>query len=99
MYIYIHIYLYIYVHVHLYIYVFICIRVHAYIHINIERPREKERERARARAIGRDSIIGWLWLVGSIRLYVSFAKEPYKRDYILQKRPVILSILLSVATS
>jgi len=27
-----------------------------------------------------------------------FCKEPYKRDYILQKRPVILSILLTVAT-
>jgi len=27
-----------------------------------------------------------------------FAKEPYKRDNILQKRPVILSILLTVAT-
>ena len=25
----------------------------------------------------------WLRLVGSLRLYVSFAKEPYKRDYIL----------------
>ena len=41
----------------------------------------------------------WLWLVGSIKVYVSFAKEPYKRDNILQKRPVILSILLTVATS
>jgi len=37
-------------------------------------------------------------LVGSIKLYVSFAKEPYQRDDILQKRPVILSILLTVAT-
>jgi len=27
----------------------------------------------------------WLRLVGSIQLYVSFAKEPYKRDAILQK--------------
>jgi len=26
---------------------------------------------------------GWLWLVGSIKLYVSFAKEPYERDHIL----------------
>ena len=34
----------------------------------------------------------------TIKLYVSFAKEPYKRDDILQKRPVILSILLPVAT-
>jgi len=28
-------------------------------------------------------------LVGSLKLSVSFAKEPYKRDYILQKRPII----------
>jgi len=42
--------------------------------------------------------MGWLWLVGSIQLYVPFAKEPYKRDYILQKRPIISSILLTVAT-
>ena len=31
----------------------------------------------------------WLWFVGSIKLQVSFAKEPYKRDDILQKRPII----------
>ena len=37
-------------------------------------------------------------LVGSIKLQVSFAKEPYKRDDILQKSPTILSILLTVAT-
>ena len=42
--------------------------------------------------------MGWLWLVGSIKLQVSFAKEPYTRDNILQKRPIILSILLTVAT-
>jgi len=42
--------------------------------------------------------IGWLRSVGSIKLLVSFAKEPYKRDHILQKRPMILSILLTVAT-
>jgi len=42
--------------------------------------------------------MGWLQLVGSIKLYVSFAKETYKRDDILQKRPIILSILLTVAT-
>jgi len=40
----------------------------------------------------------WLWLVGSIKLEVSFAKETYKRDDILQKRPIILWILLTVAT-
>jgi len=29
--------------------------------------------------------MGWLRLVGSLETKVSFAKEPYKRDYILQK--------------
>jgi len=42
--------------------------------------------------------MGWLRPVGSIQSKVSFAKEPYKRDYILQKRPIILSNLLTVAT-
>jgi len=46
--------------------------------------------------------MGWLRLVGSYRsfteLQVSFAKEPYKRGHIMQKRPVILRSLLIVAT-
>ena len=42
--------------------------------------------------------MGWLRLVGSLKLQVSFAKEPYKRDDILQKRPIILRGLLIVAT-
>jgi len=42
--------------------------------------------------------MGWLRLVGSLKLQVSFAKEPYKRDYILYKRLRILRSLLSVAT-
>ena len=42
--------------------------------------------------------MGWLQSVGSIKVYVSFAKEPCKRDAILQKRPIILFILLHVAT-
>ena len=33
--------------------------------------------------------MGWLRLVGSLNLHVSFAQEPYKRDDILQKRPII----------
>jgi len=43
-------------------------------------------------------LMGWLWWVDSIKLQVSFAKEPDKRDNILQKRHPILSILLTVAT-
>ena len=41
--------------------------------------------------------MGWLRLVSSLKSYVSFAKDPYKRDYILQKRPIILRSLLIVA--
>ena len=42
-------------------------------------------------AMENDSM-GWLWIVGSIKSQVSFAiaKEPYKRDNILQKRPIII---------
>ena len=40
----------------------------------------------------------WLRSVGSLKSYVSFAKEPYKRDCILQKRPRIVRSLLLVAT-
>jgi len=31
-------------------------------------------------------IMGWLRLVGSLKLWVSFAKKPYKRDCIMQKQ-------------
>ena len=42
--------------------------------------------------------MGWLHVAGSFKLQVSFATEPYKRDNILQKRPIILWSLLIVAT-
>ena len=42
--------------------------------------------------------IGRLRLVGSLKLYVTSAKESYKRVYILQNRPRILRSLLIVAT-
>ena len=45
-----------------------------------------------------ESHMRWLPSVGSIKLQVSFAKEPYKRDAIMQKRRIIVSILLIVAT-
>ena len=40
------------------------------------------------------SAMGWLRLLGSFKIRVSFAQEPYTRDYILQKRTVILRGLL-----
>jgi len=43
-------------------------------------------------------MLGWLRLVGSLKLQVSSAEEPCERDYILQKRPMILRSLLIVAT-
>jgi len=42
--------------------------------------------------------MGWLRVVGSLRLYVSFAKEPYKSDLYSPKRHIILRSLLLVAT-
>ena len=42
--------------------------------------------------------MGWLRVVGSLKLQVSFAKEPCKRDYILQKKPITLRSLQIVAT-
>ena len=42
--------------------------------------------------------MGWQRLVGSLKVKVFFAKEPNKRDDILQKRPIILRSLLLVAT-
>jgi len=53
---------------------------------------------SRPRIRPQKSPMGWLWLVGSNKLKVSLAKEPCKRDNILQKRPMIWSILLTVAT-
>ena len=42
-------------------------------------------------------IMGWLRLVGSLKVKVSNAKEPRKRGNILQKIPIILRSLLIVA--
>ena len=42
--------------------------------------------------------MGWLRSVDALKLQFSFAKEPHKRDDILQKRLIILRSLLIVAT-
>jgi len=47
----------------------------------------------------RELHVRWLRLAGSLKLWVSFAKEPHKRDYVLQKRPIILRSLLIIATT
>jgi len=43
--------------------------------------------------------MGWLHVAGSLKLQVSFAKEPYERDDVLQKRPMILRRLLIVSNT
>jgi len=42
--------------------------------------------------------MGWLRSVGSIKLYVCFAEHLLFYRSLLQKRPIILSILLTKAT-
>jgi len=42
--------------------------------------------------------MGWVRFVGSLEIYVSFAKEPYKRDDILRKRRTIWRGLDMVGT-
>jgi len=46
----------------------------------------------------RDGIMGWLWLVGSLKSWVSFAEYRLFYRALLQKRPVILRSLLIVVT-
>jgi len=42
--------------------------------------------------------MGWLRVVGSLILQVSFAKETYERGHILQKNPILLRTQLTVTT-
>jgi len=44
------------------------------------------------------SAMGWLWLAGSLKLYVSFAQYSLFYRALLQKKPKILGSLLIVAT-
>jgi len=82
-----HVCLYVCMHVCMYLSVYICICAcseHTGIHVCTD--------------VSMNQAMVWLRLVGSLKLYVSFAKEPYKRDHTLQKRPIILRSLLIKAT-
>ena len=82
-------------HIQSYIHIHICNHkhkyVHLYIHIYTYTCNIGIVDTARC-------VMGWLRLVGSLKLQVSFAKEPYKTDDILQKRRIILRSLLIEAT-
>ena len=59
--------------------------IHAYIHVYLHTHEVCGPQFAQD---GRTFLdMGWLRLVGSLKLYASFAQEPYKRGDILQKRP------------
>ena len=56
------------------------------------------RARARACACEKVNDVGWLRLVGSLKLKVSFAEYRLFYKALLQKRPIILRSVLIVAT-
>ena len=83
-----HIDTYIYTYIYIYMYIHICMHIYMHIYmIKMDLTYETS-------VTG----MGWLRLVGSLKLQVSFTKEPYKRDNVLQKRPIILRSLLIVTT-
>ena len=87
-------YVYIYIHIYTYIYMYVCIRWYLF-----ERVRVCVSVGVRVCACVYSNIyIGWLTLVGSIKLYVSFAEYSLFYRGVLQKRPIISSILLTKAT-
>ena len=89
---------YIFIYIHLYTRTFMCYNVFLYTHTTGYSPHVcMFLQTDTNRLIHKH--MGWLRLVGSFKLQVSFAKEPCKRDDILQKRPVILRCLLIEATT
>jgi len=68
-----YIYMYIYICIEAYMYIYMYMYMYVYIHSTC------------CTTLGKTPGMGWLQLVGSIIFFVSFAKEPYKRDNILQK--------------
>ena len=89
--------MYIYTYTYLYRHVSICISIHIYIRLSYVYTYDTSSWKRMLNHVA-NADMGWLRQVGSIKLLISFAKEPYKRDYILHKRPTILSILLTKAT-
>jgi len=79
----------------------VCMQMHTYIYVSIHVQcyiSQCELLYHRDFQIPRKSIYGVASVSRIDKLQVSFVKEPHKRDYILYKRRVILSILLTIAT-
>ena len=76
------------------IYAYTCIYIYVYVYIH-----ECMYSGGNRLARDSDARMEWLPLVGSLKLLVSFAKEPYKRYHFLQNRKIFLRGQLIVATS
>ena len=70
MYVHLLTYKYVYRHVYVHVQICTCTNIYTFVHTSLCKLLD----------------MGWLRLAGSLKLQVSFAKEPYKRDYILQKK-------------
>ena len=103
-YMYIHIFLYIFLYIYLYIYIYHVFRdtcreiqiIHILVHADVCQHLRTYtcttvHSSKPAQHVDAHTIVhyGVATISSSLKLYVSFAKEPYKRDYILQKRPII----------
>ena len=104
----VYVYMYVYININMYkcVCMYICNCIRIYTHTYIYRYIYIQNEFLLTFLVTKDSVgflLGRVLWGGfgqrSIKLKVSFAKEPYKTDDILQKRPVILSILQTVATA
>jgi len=100
-----HIYIHLYRSMHLYMYIYAYI--HTYIYTYIQRPICWGKIKRPTFPIYRSFFhipFSYTWAhayVGRVRCGLcehTFAKEPYKRDHVLQKRPTIVRSLLIVAT-
>ena len=80
------------------IYTYICIYVYIHIYVYVPHGTAMRQCRLNECRIYIYIHMGWLRRVGALESLVSFAKEPYKRDDILQKRPIILRSLLIIDT-
>ena len=82
------------VYVHMYMCLFACVHEHKYSHVPTPKNDNLGKKcsthkimlniiKTQPHVCRMYAAMGWLQLVGSIKLWVSFAKEPYKRDNIL----------------
>ena len=95
------IYRYIYIYIHSYIYTYIHIyhkHTYTYIHTNTTYTTYMIADLTVWRLAYGIRTYGVATVNRLLKIEVSSAKEPYIRDYILQKRPIILRSLLIVAT-